>query len=396
MIQWTGPNQGKLRKALLEIYLSVETLRRFVRDNFERPVTSIGGSTPEDWAESLLDIASGEGGWINEIYKIFCSLNSGDPRILQLRKDLKDPSLSVVIGEDGLANSVVRKNIDTPLVEDPNSTHLVIAVFWQERDKQKIRISPKLHYRDPGNGDILQESLLKDNCSRMLDQFPDLLKELTDFTINNKLSRLFPDPFRPWKLTIELFVPVELLSQPLTSWCGQYRDLFRDRTIVVGCSDRFDLTRLDAINLYNQLGLGWERFQDKVPDCHNSNLQNLSWLGCTAASQTPFAQYAGFQCYGNWLKPDEQSLDNWQELVRSGIPLALWMCEGSPDHQAIADEFDYLIDGTRFAFLDKIRIVRDRLHRTCNHNVGIFYEDPHYLPDIPPPKEEQFLEWPGS
>jgi hypothetical protein len=397
MIKWTSPDQGEFRKVLLKFYSSNQKLRLFVRDKFTYSLENlpdIAGTTKSAWAEALLEEAAGVG-WIAELYDAFCSEHGGDPRILELRKDLKDPSLEVAIGKDGLDNSVVRKDVDKPLAEDPNSAHLVIAVFWQERDKRKIRVSSKLHYRD-SNSSILQKTLGEDSYSIMLGQFPDFLKKLTDHIISAHLSRLFPDPIHPWKLTIKLFVPVDLLSQPLTSWCGKYQDLFRDRAVVIGCSDRFDPDRFEnATNLHNQLKLGWERFQDKVPDSPNSNLQSLSWLACSAASNTSFVQYAGFQCYGNWLKPDEESLDNWQELVRSGIPLALWICEGSPDHQTIAAEFNYLIDGTRFAFLDKIQIVRDRLQRTCDHNIGIFYEDPHYLPDIPLGKEELF-EWPGS
>lgn len=396
MIRWTGPNQGKLRKALLEIYPTVERLRRFVRDNFEHSLAAIGGNSPEDWAETLLENAAGEGEWINEIYNKLCELNQKNLAIIQLRIELQDPSLNVPIGAANSNNALVRVNVDQRLLEDPRSTHLVIAVFWQERNKQKIRIRPKLCYRDLESNDILQESLVNDDGSILLKSFPVIFKQLVDFTIR-KLARLFPDPIHPWKLTIELFVPVDLLSQPLSTWCGQNGELLRIRSIVIGCSDRFDPDRSEeAFDLHNQLKHGWQRFQRDAPDRLGSTLRDLSWLSSDAASRESLEIYSGFWCYGGWLTPDEQSLENWQKLVRSGIPVALWMCDGSPPRQDIISVFNDLIDGNRFEFLDRIPISRNGLHLTCNHCVGVFYEDPNYVPDIPLPKEEQFFSWPGA
>jgi vWA-MoxR associated protein C-terminal domain/Effector-associated domain 1 len=393
MIKWTGPDKGILRKALLEFYPSVRSLKRFVSDNFEHSLTDIADSSLEDWAEDLLSKAVTEG-WISELYKKFCSEHQTDLRIAQLRKELKDPDLEVAIG-DGSQNAIVRAREEAEISEDPRSTHLVVAVFWQERSKQKFRIRPKLCYRDPEGINIIQEPLVKDDCAVVLKDVPNLLKKLVSFTIQ-RLENFFPDPVHPWQLTVELFVPVDLLCQPLSAWCGQDDTLLRSRPIIMGCSDRFDPDRPgEAADLHNQLKQGWQRFQKAVPDRSGSTLQELSWLDSDQASQTSFARYSGFRCYGDWLKRDEQFLNNWIKLVRSGIPLALWMGEGSLQSEEIANVFDRLTAGTRFDLLTQIPTVRDELQER-NHCVGVWYEDPNYVPDIPISKDEQFFEWPGS
>jgi hypothetical protein len=397
MISWTPTNQGKFRRVLLKFYTSNQQLRQFVRDNFNYSLDDLPDiSTAQSvWTEALLEQAAAVG-WIGELYMQFCEIYQNDLQITQLRRELQDPSLNVPIGGANSNNAFVRVNVDEGLFEDLRSTHLVIAIFWQERSKQKIRIRPKLCHRDSESHDILQESLVKDDCSILLKDFPELFQKLVTFTIR-KVARLFPDPIYPWKLTIELFVPVDLLCQPLSTWCGQSGELPKTRSIVIGCSDRFDPDRpVEAADLHNQLKHGWQRFQSHVPDRYGSTLRNLSWLSSDEASQESLESFSGFRCYGGWLTPEEQSLDNWQKLVRSGIPVALWMCEGSPPRQDITSVFDRLIEGTRFEFLDRIPIIRNGLQITSNHCVGVFYEDPNYVPDIPLPEEEQFFSWPGA
>ena len=404
-MNWTGPNQGKLRKALLDVHQDLRRLKRFVTDNFVHPLADIGGSSLEDWAEALIEKAVAED-WIDDLYEKFCTFNSKHLRIVQLKKDLQDTAAFIeenvkepsgrIIGEPNSGNIVARSEADSESGEDPRSTHLVIAVFWQEPSKQKCRVQPKLCYRDMKTRELLQESLLKDDCSIVLKDFPVFLKKLVDFTIE-KLSNLFLDPIHPWKLTIELFVPMDLLCSPLAKWCGQDGELLRSRSIVMGCSDRFDPNQTaESANLHNQLKGGWQRFQDRVPDQNSSKLQNLGWLKSDLAHQEDFEAYSGFQCYGDWLKPDSQYLKNWQELVKSGIPLALWMCEGQPQRETIEATFNRLTDCTRFEFLDQIRKIRTEQRKICNYCVGVFYEDPNYVPEIPRTAEKQFFSWPGA
>jgi vWA-MoxR associated protein C-terminal domain/Effector-associated domain 1 len=395
MIKWTGPNKGKLRRALLEVYPNENKLRRFVCDYFNFELTGVGGNTPEDWAESLLDKASEED-WIRELYDYFCSKNLSNLIILTLQSELKDPILDTSIGGENTSYSVERAMKYEGLFEDPRSVHLVIAIFWQERNKQKIRIRPKLCYQDSNSRKISEYSFMEDEPSIMLKNFPGLFENLIDKAIE-KISKLFPNRKCPWRLSIELFVPVDLIGQPLLTWCGQNREFSSTYAIVVGCSDRFNLNRpVESAKLHNQLALGWQRFQGKVPDIVGSKLSQLSWLTSDHAHQKAFTDYAGFQCYGSWLKSDEQSLGNWQELVRSGIPLALWIRGETCQRHYIESIFERLIHNTRFEFLERIPRIRDELQKTCNHCVGVFYEDPNYVPNISLSEEEYFLGWPGA
>jgi hypothetical protein len=87
-MHWTGPKQGKLRIALLETYPDIRSLKRFVKDHFEYSLAGIGGFSPEDWAEELLDQAVSEG-WIDDLYDQFCKINHSLPRIAQLQKELQ-------------------------------------------------------------------------------------------------------------------------------------------------------------------------------------------------------------------------------------------------------------------------------------------------------------------
>ena len=398
MIEWITPNLGEFRKVLLKFYPSNQKLQRFACDNFDCSLEDLPetkGTPRSDWADALLEQAAARG-WVDELYVKFCSDHPSDPRVHQLRHALNDPVLEQAIGEPHSSNAIVRSEVENALAEDPFSAHLVIAIFWQERQKQKIRIHPKLCYRNSEQNGITQESLIKDDCSISLKDFPALFKKLVDFTIS-RLSRLFSDPRHPWKLAIELFVPVDLISQPLSTWCGRSEEALISRSIVIGCSDRFDPDRqAEAHDLYNQLKFGWQRFQDKAPDQIGATLKNLFWLTSDTVNQEVLEEYSGFKCYGDWLKPDEQFLDNWKDLVRSGIPLALWMCEGQPQRPDIERVFDALTNGTRLKLLEQISLVRKRQRKTCNYCVGVFYENPSYLPDLPLPKEEQFFAWPGT
>ena len=157
-IEWTGPNQGKLRKALLNVYPTIQELRLFVRDNFNYPLKNLPdaeGCNKETWAEKLIEEAITKD-WIDELYKNFCTVNQNNKWVIQLIKELNEGRL---IESPHLSNSIVRRKVEEELVEDLSSTHLVIAVFWQEPSKQKIRINAKFCYRDSKTHEILQKTL---------------------------------------------------------------------------------------------------------------------------------------------------------------------------------------------------------------------------------------------
>jgi hypothetical protein len=154
MIDWKSKNQGIFRKVLIEIYRSNLELRQFVRDNFDHSLDNLSALDigQSYWAGALLEEACARG-WIGDLYEKFCSEHLTDPRVIQLKKDLKDPLLEASIGGLSSDRLAVRVTTDEPLVEDSGSAHLVIAIFWQEKHEKIIQIKPLLYYRDLKNND---------------------------------------------------------------------------------------------------------------------------------------------------------------------------------------------------------------------------------------------------
>jgi vWA-MoxR associated protein C-terminal domain len=398
MIDWQAYNQGIFKRALIESYTSNSKLRNFIRDNLRVEgldqcliqLPNYETTDRDDWTARLLEELQTRG-WINGLYQTFCSTHQNGLQVSALKRDLGD--LEGNIGEPSMSNTVSRQEIPRGLAEDPRSTHLVVAVFLQTSGK--LRVLPKFCYRDADSHQILSESLAEDNPSVDLQEFPKFLKKLITRIQEEMIPKYFPEHNNQWRLTIELFIPVELLSQPLVTWCGQVvdTDIF---SIVVGCSDRFNPTLANALTFRKKLQEGWERFQNRVPDTNRYPLTNLHWLTCDQANTQIFEDYSGFKCYGNWLKSDLHSLKNWQELVRSGIPLALWICAGTADQAQTDQTFTDLIGHTRFDFLNRIHAVRNRDRRVHGHCVGVFYEDPNYVPDDPLSQVERQLGLPKA
>ena len=278
-------------------------------------------------------------------------------------------------------------------------THLVVGVFWQQRSKKTIRVQPELCYRDPTTKRYLKESLAHDNCSLSLSNLPQLLEELTKFTAS-KLNWIFSESLQPWKLTIELFVPIDLLGFPLAHWCGKSSKVVQTHAIVIRCSDRFDPDRPgDSANLHNQLKAGWQRFQEHVPDeLATAKLKDLNWLQppTLGTGKEILENYSGLKCFGNWLKPGQTYLEHWEELVLSGIPLALWICKGQPQPSQISQTYDQLTDSQRFEFLDRVRLLLNEQLKKSEYYIGVFYEDPNYVPTVPATRGEQYFSWPGT
>jgi hypothetical protein len=418
------PNQRKLlREALVSSYRKPETLRLFVSDNFEGDrLTNISFQTLAVAADDLITKFQ-ELGDVRDLVEALIRERPRNPKVqslkeqilpsLQVRAELRVletqvPPERVIEGQGTCPNSiVVREAIEAEeLIEPLNYAHLVVAVFWEgERKLRKFRVCPKLCYRDKITQKVVHRPLATkegtDQYSVFQNKIPEFLKKLHAFGIM-ELRRLFPDVAQSWRLSIELFLPVDLLCLPLAAWCGQDGDFFSKHPIVVGCSDRFDPTRPDqAIELHNQLQLGWERFRKKVPDRVGSTLRNLDWLDSNQAQHKSLAAYAGFRCYGNWLVPGEwEKLDpvsqkRWQDLVGFGIPLALWICEGNPPTSARKRVFNRLASGTRFELLEEIPIMRDAQWKMSEQCVGVFYEDLNYMPELPNLREQSYFSWPG-
>jgi hypothetical protein len=278
-------------------------------------------------------------------------------------------------------------------------SHLIVAIFWQQRSKKKVRVQLELCYHHPETRKCVKESLAKDTCSLSLTEFPKMLEELTNFT-SAKLFGIFRDSLRPWQLTIELFVPIDLLCFPLARWCYKSSRVIQTHAITIRCSDRFDPDRPgESADLHNQLKAGWQRFQHHVPDKSNAKLRDLNWLQPPQLGQENLENYSGLKCFGNWLKPPANGatcLERWEKVIRSGIPLALWICQGQSQPSIISQTYDQLTDCNRFEFLDRVRDLLNQQKATPNYHVGVFYEDPNYVPTVPTTQEQQYFSWPGT
>ena len=263
-------------------------------------------------------------------------------------------------------------------LEDPYSAHLAIAVFLQGEDDQKIYLQHRLFYYDAGDIVSIKLVVPQEPDALPIKQFPAMLKVLSEAAAIH-LSQHLAQSFEPWELTIALFVPLELLCLPISRWCGPHADLWKDYPIVLGCSDRFHPMRPgDAARLLNKMTRGWRRFQRSIPDEDREPLKKLRWLDSDRAAEESFESYAGFQCFGTCLKPDQTALNSWQELVESGIPLALWVCGGQSERAAVEPTFRRIVEYTRFEFLEEVRIIRAEQQKRGQNLVGVFYEDPNY------------------
>ena len=89
-MEWNGPNQGKLRKALLEICVGsdIQSLRLFIRDRFDYPLDDVGGDSREIWAGALIEKFAQEG-FVNELYQKICKDYAKHSAIEKLQSELR-------------------------------------------------------------------------------------------------------------------------------------------------------------------------------------------------------------------------------------------------------------------------------------------------------------------
>jgi hypothetical protein len=277
----------------------------------------------------------------------------------------------------------------------PYLAHLIIAIFWQERSKERVRVQPELCYHHPNKTEkhcisLRSQDRSQDSDLVKLSEFHKYLKKLVDFAAK-KLDKRTQNSIQNWQLIINLFLPVDLLRYSLKQWCGESSPLTQQYSLVVRCSDRFNPEQSNAPYLHNQLKKGWQRFCKSA-----TQLRQLNWIQPTLSWQGDLEQYEGVQCLGDWLKSDEQYLKCWRKLVESGIPIALWMCEAMTNQTTITQTFDSLTDCSSSEFLERVR--RER-RQPCvssipqsGYHLGVFYEDPNYVPTVLE-EEEQFFSW---
>jgi hypothetical protein len=413
MVHWSSPNQGIFRRALTDVYPDVRSLRRFIKDHFDHNLRDIPELSVEDWAEDLMDKADRED-WLDDLYQAFCNRHIGHSRITQLKQELGDQGEdqpenildSKLLGQlssvqtvaNPLAGNTVTRSPQVPDLitgDDPRVVHLVIAAFHHSTKQQSsIRLWPTLCYWDPESEAIAQKPFdeiesdaIDEQGVCTIDDVPDVLEALF-YQAAEDLDQQFPDPMDAWTLVIHLLLPIELMSRSLTQWCRPGSEVWL-HPIVIGCSDRLSpdardaRTRRRSASLRNQLAKGWQRLQECVPnDDPNITLANLKWLESQQAKTQALAEYAGFKCYDDWLQASD--LERWGELIQSGIPIALWMCEQRLCEPEIKAFFDDLTNHSRISFLKEIPIAREKQRKTCKDCVGVFYEDPNYTPNLQP------------
>lgn len=269
------------------------------------------------------------------------------------------------------------------IVSDPSrlgTAYLIIGTFPKLQNSAKFRVVPELCYCRPEPLPPERESLIEDDCSVSIQDFPTFLQTLIQFA-EKKLSRRYGD--RPWRLRICLSLPMTILGSPLSQWCT--RDLTHQYAIVVGCSERANPDCPRYAYLHNQLKLGWQRFFQQ-----QQRLREINWVIADDGCYDDLELYEGLQCRGNWLKPSQSCGERWRKLVESGIPLALWLWDEAVERQQITQTFERLIDCYHQEFFEKIR--RERRRNSCIP-FGVFYDDPTYMPTVPETSQEQFFSW---
>lgn len=93
-MEWNGPNQGKLRKALLDICVGsdIQALRLFVRDNFTCSLDDVGGDSRETWAGALIEKFEQEA-LTDELYQKLCQQYPKHAAIETLQSELRGAPL---------------------------------------------------------------------------------------------------------------------------------------------------------------------------------------------------------------------------------------------------------------------------------------------------------------
>ena len=179
---------------------------------------------------------------------------------------------------------------------------------------------------------------------------------------------------------------MQLLAEPLQRWCCTPSDLLWKYPVVVRSADRFQGSPLDASYYLDNLDKVWQRFF-LVSGGRSPDLSKLKWLKSSDAptlsdvGQQP-NDSVGVQCFGHWLKPDSK---DWQTLIESGFPFALWFCGCDVPLHIRRRVFHLLTQGDRFTLLDSLTRIRRDLG---DSQLGVFYEDVDYTPTIGP-----FLDW---
>lgn len=382
-MDWTKENREKLRKALTSGFQSYSSLSIFVSDYFDDiQLSQIASSQATIVATDDLIQYFQERGEVSNLVVAIYKARPNNPDVNLLAEQCKCDPLLYSMLPISTEKIVGESDLKSIFSEDNQTSDLVIALFREGTSKEgKFRVYTKFCY-----GKNSPQTLGVDNQAddRNIIKKDEVSKYLEERINDAKKILIELSNGTHFELVIELFLPIDLLSSPLHQWYGQENKYLKLYPLVMGCSDRFisDEVSHSSFDLRNRLKKGWSRFQAMISDEKRLKISELTWLKSDDADMESLADFTGFCCSGNWLEAGEEYLEKWEELILSGIPLALWRCNTYLKREELT-VFEHLINHNRFDFLMRIPIMRERQHKMKEDYVGVFYEDIDYLPDIP-------------
>ena len=379
---WDGQEIRLLREALLAVYRQPSALKTFVREELDQNLAAIASnSNLSSIVSELLDHFESEGR-LNFLAAAFELENrtNRNPTFLRWREGwLKKKPIAptVEVGSPQRA----------PLTKDGQvEAHLLLLVFQAGAgDQVNIRLERICYDLDSKTVDKGSGVQAEEDFACQLAEFPQRLDGWVQKTTDYLRDRYGQN----WRLVIDLFLPLDLLAQPLRHWCGAIKGMTQSHPIVYRCSDRWNRRVRYHAEFYQRLRLGRERFVRDMPLDSGKTLKDLSWHYPGRSDSVKLFDASGVRCCGEWLSSDSHALDNWDDLVSEGIPLALWMCEAGADAALNQKTFDWLIEGDHSLFLERVRQERKSPQYYCEidredrgYHLGVFDEgsDPVYDP----------------
>jgi len=427
-MEWNGPNQGKLRKALLEIYVgsNSQSLRLFIRDNFTCSLDDVGGDDRETWAGALIE-KFGQENLIDDLYKTVCQQHSEHPAITKLQSELrgalliaKEPkinaselftSFSPYTDFAAVQTAFLSAFKDTygsfleirpehpplntlsqiqALIEayqpklavqfaeylrvefnEPNQLRLREAVVaWRDRISQAHNVTPKPP--PPAQAErqgyllvTLKESARRTDGNAFVTVFSELRilgeEALVEFgaatvtcsldEVATHLSDLIHQAeealsiYGCGRATLELFLPCEHLDVNIADWDifnkkGRPRPLGKHCSFVIRSFERAEDSATQA-----EVKRKWQLLKDCVEQqnaCDRFHPQEA----CPAVGdlEDKLKDKPGLKLLAELPRDREDSLDILDDIIESGVPIALWFTpvEGITAAEKLT-EFDTLL-----------------------------------------------------
>jgi vWA-MoxR associated protein C-terminal domain/Effector-associated domain 1/vWA-MoxR associated protein middle region (VMAP-M) 1 len=268
----------------------------------------------------------------------------------QLKKWMQeiDPNFN-----DRDSNSETNPRNVTPTVSGALQAYLMIAVN-AEKKTQVRAIASLLCISTTGvRKEIPVHLNLESNERGVLctwKKLPDIIDKLIKRSIDCELEKLVNElGCVGHNLTIELFLPVDYLCEPVDCW--KIKDCWDD-IVNLGCEHRLVLRSYDRAikpKLKNDLSLSWnsaKKFLEQKPDV--KSLQNkikcLDQIDCNQLMRlkAELEQKIGLKVICALPESKQEKKQFFQKVLDSGIPIAFWIrCSELPsgEVEAVIDRF---------------------------------------------------------